>query len=165
MSSMAHSNVLLFHVSKSSIYLMVLLNFLAAHMSLCRWNMSKEEEVYNAPPPAGKTRSLVSLKESHRFSQPEKHLGSKYMPLLNLEPSNLNELHILPRIADVLMRNLIHIASRPPWPERAAKTGYNLESHEHIVGTDPLMWGGLHNLTGRKTVSKQNMYIHVLLHI
>ena len=99
--------------------------------------MSREEEVYNAPPPAGKTRSLVSLKESHRFSQPEKHLGSKYMPLLNLEPSKfvLDELHILLRIADVLMRNLIHIADHLGQKEqlRQGTTGHHMSTLQELI--------------------------------
>lgn len=77
-----------------------------------RWDMSVEQEVYNTPPPLGKARTLASLHKCCHFSKPEKHLGSINAPLLDLEPSQyvLDELHILLRVADVLMRNLILLA-------------------------------------------------------
>ena len=99
--------------------------------------MSKEEEAYNALPPAGKAKSLVSLKDNHRLSKPEKHLGSKYMPLLNLEPSKfvLDELHILLRIADVLMRNLIHVADHLDQKEqlRQGTTGNYMSTLQELI--------------------------------
>ena len=74
--------------------------------------MSVEQKVYNTPPPLGKARTLASLHKCCHFSKPEKHLESINAPLLELEPSQyvLDELHILLRVADVLMRNLILLA-------------------------------------------------------
>ena len=78
--------------------------------------------------------SLVSLKENHGFSQPEKHVGSIYMPLLNLEPSKciLDELHILLQIADVLMRNLIHAAHHLDQKEQGT-TGNHMSTLQELI--------------------------------
>ena len=77
-----------------------------------RWDMSVPESTYNSPPPSGKARTLESLKRNCRHSRPAQHLGSKNPPLLSLEPSQyvLDELHLLLRVADVLIRNVINLA-------------------------------------------------------
>lgn len=74
--------------------------------------MGVEQELYNTPPPLGKARTLTLLHSCSQYSKPEKHLGSINAPLLELEPSQyvLDELHILLRVADVLIRNLILLA-------------------------------------------------------
>ena len=70
------------------------------------------EMKYNTPPPEGKLRTLASLHKNCTLSRSDKHLGSKHPPLLQLEPSKyvLDELHLLLRVSDVLVRNLIHFA-------------------------------------------------------
>ena len=77
-----------------------------------RWDTSVPEAVYNTPPPNGTLRTLSSLTTNCAFSKPEKHLGSKHSPLLHLQPSQyvLDELHLLLRVSDVLVRNIIHLA-------------------------------------------------------
>ena len=79
------------------------------HTQLCRWDMTVPEVVYNSPPPHGKGRTLETTITDSSFSQPKKHLGSKEKPILQTEPSNLviDELHLLLRIGDVLLRNVI----------------------------------------------------------
>ena len=74
--------------------------------------MTVAEETYTTPPPRGKARTLTALRTNSSFSRPNKHLGSKYPPLLALEPSQyvLDELHLLLRVSDILLRNLIHLA-------------------------------------------------------
>ena len=71
--------------------------------------MSATDVVYNCPPPHGKARSLATLIHNSQFSQPKKHLGSKNLPILKMEPTSiiLDELHLLLRIGDVLLRNVI----------------------------------------------------------
>jgi hypothetical protein len=71
--------------------------------------MSVTEAVYSSPPPNGKARTLAALTANCHFSQPKRHLGSKNPPILPLEPTSLvlDELHLLLRIGDVLLRNLI----------------------------------------------------------
>ena len=68
--------------------------------------MSVHEEVYTSPPPRGKARTLT---ECSQYSQPKRHLGSKNTPIPPLEPSSLvlGELHLLLRVGDVLLRNVI----------------------------------------------------------
>ena len=84
----------------------------ANFLSLQRWDMSVTEEMYTTPPPMGKVRTLTSLHTNCTFSKPNKHLGSKHHPLLELEPSQyvVDELHLLLRVADILLRNIIHFA-------------------------------------------------------
>ena len=101
--------------------------------------MSKDEKVYNTPPPSGKARTLASLKENHKYSKPEKTLGSKHAPLLDLEPSQfvLDELHVLLRIADVLIRNLIHAADHLDQKEqlRHGITGRHLKTLQDLISS------------------------------
>ena len=74
-----------------------------------RWDMSVPEAVYNSPPPNGKARTWDAMMRNCSYSQPKRHLGSKGTPILQTEPSNLvlDELHLLLRIGDVLLRNVI----------------------------------------------------------
>ena len=61
------------------------------------------------------------------------------MPLLNLEPSNLilGELHILLNIADVLMRNLFHVADHLDQKEhlRQGTTGNHISTLQELIHT------------------------------
>ena len=81
-------------------------------VTYCRWDMTIQDTMYNSPPSTGKARTLESLRVNHQFSRPAKHLGSKYPPLIQLEPSQyvLDELHLLLRVVDVLLRNVINLA-------------------------------------------------------
>ena len=99
--------------------------------------MSVEEVKYNTPPPSGKARTLASLHTNCRFSNPEKNLGSKYAPLLQLEPSKyiLDELHILLRVADVLLRNLIYLVDLLEQRERhrMGTAGHHIKALQSMV--------------------------------
>ena len=90
------------------------LNKAHSHYACIWWDMSATEETYTTSPPAGKARTLASLHANCTHSRPNKHLGSKYPPLLEIEPSQyvLDELHLLLRVADVLLCNLIHLADQ-----------------------------------------------------
>ena len=72
-----------------------------------RWDMSVDEEVYCQE----KSRSLSSLKSDSQKSRRHcsKHLGCIHPPLLNIELDNIvvDELHLMLRVGDVLLRNLI----------------------------------------------------------
>ena len=78
---------------------------------LIRWDMSVEESVYTQK----KSRSLLTLQEkSHLANKPcHQHLGSIHSPLLNIELTKVvvDELHLLLRVTDVLIRNLISLAA------------------------------------------------------
>ena len=69
--------------------------------------MSKDETKYTRV----KSRTLQSLREKSMLASKgcHKHLGSQHPPLLDLEPSQIvaDELHLLLRIGDVLLNNLI----------------------------------------------------------
>ena len=58
-----------------------------------------------------KARSLASMKDlaSHSYSTPAKHLGCVRSPLISISLDHivLDELHLLLRVMDVLIRNLI----------------------------------------------------------
>ena len=89
--------------------------------------MSVDESVYCQE----KARSLASLKANGRFAKKpcSKHLGSHHLPLLNLEPTQvvLDELHLLLRIGDVLIRNVILYADQLDHcrRERSSQRGSN----------------------------------------
>ena len=72
-----------------------------------RWDMSVDEEVYCQE----KARSLSSLKSDsqHSTRHCSKHLGCIHPPLLNIELDSIvvDELHLMLRVGDVLLRNLI----------------------------------------------------------
>ena len=104
---------------------------------LNRWDMSVTEGTYTTPPPAGKARTLASLHANCTHSRPNKHLGSKYPPLLEIEPSQyvLDELHLLLRVADVLLRNLIHLADQLDQTQqlRGGRSGIQIPALETMV--------------------------------
>ena len=91
--------------------------------------MSVREEVYQSPPPAGKGRTLASLQQNSQFSTPKKHLGSKHTPILQMEPTDIiiDELHLLLRIGDVLLRNVILQADNL---DRRKHTYYSSNKHD-----------------------------------
>ena len=76
-------------------------------MHVYRWDMSLPEEEYTTK----KARSLSEMKKlgSHSYSSCSKHLGCVKSPLISvpLDRIVLDELHLLLRIGDVLLRNLI----------------------------------------------------------
>ena len=78
---------------------------------LIRWDMSVEESVYTEK----KARSLSTLQEKSHFANKacHQHLGSIHSPLLNIELTKVvvGELHLLLRVTDVLIRNLISLAA------------------------------------------------------
>ena len=73
----------------------------------CRWDMSVDEEVYTST----KARSLTGMKSlaAKGYWSHTKHLGCVRQPLFDiaLDRIVLDELHLLLRIGDVLLRNLI----------------------------------------------------------
>ena len=77
---------------------------------LIRWDMSIEESVFTEK----KARSLSTLREKSQFANKpcHQHLGSIHPPLLNTELTEVvvDELHLLLRVMDVLIRNLISLA-------------------------------------------------------
>ena len=104
---------------------------------LHRWDMRVSEGTYTTPPPTGKTRTLASLHANCTHSRSNKHLGSKYPPLLEIEPSQyvLDELHLLLRVADVLLRNLIHLADQLDQTQqlRGGRSGVHITTLESMV--------------------------------
>ena len=102
-----------------------------------RWDTSAPERVYNSPPPEGKLRTLASLHQNCTFSRPDKHLGSRHPPLLQLEPSQyvLDELHLLLRVSDVLVRNIIHLADHLDQQSglRAGRARHHIPCLEKLV--------------------------------
>ena len=98
----------LLHVNKHiHMYTYMYIHLPVSH--ILRWNLSIAEEVYTSPPLCGKARTLAALNSCAGLSQPKRHLGNKNPPILSLEPSSLvlDELHLLLRIGDVLLRNVI----------------------------------------------------------
>lgn len=67
--------------------------------------MTKPEQYYNQPPLALSLEQVKKYAESDEF-------GCKYMPLLEIPLSNivLDELHLLLRVTDILLANLIEDA-------------------------------------------------------
>ena len=105
--------------------------------TLNRWDMTVPETTYTSPPPIGKARTLESLQTNCRHSRPALHLGSKYSPLLPLEPSQyvLDELHLLLRVADVLVRNIINLADHMDQTQslRQGRAGTHIPQLEEMV--------------------------------
>ena len=90
------------------------LSSLTLHIQLLlinRWDMTKMEDDFVA-------RTLENMNASLSSRNPQ---GVQYPPLLNIPISNiiLDELHLLLRVFDVLLRNLIHMCV---WTERVKKT-------------------------------------------
>ena len=77
--------------------------------TVLRWDTAVSEDKYTSTPPQGKARTLAGLMENCQYSQMRKRLGSKHPPILQIEPTNviIDELHLLLRIGDVLLRNVI----------------------------------------------------------
>ena len=73
--------------------------------------MSVEELVYTEK----KARPLSTLQEKSHFANKacHQHLGSIHFPLFNIELTKvvMDELHLLLRMTDVLIRNLISLAT------------------------------------------------------
>ena len=72
-----------------------------------RWDTSADEKVYTED----KARTLKKIQElaSHSYSSCAQHMGCVLPPLVNisLDQIVLDELHLLLRIVDVLIRNWI----------------------------------------------------------
>ena len=102
-----------------------------------RWDMSVIEETYTSSCPTGKACTLASLHTNCAFSKPTKHLGSKHPPLLELEPSQyvLDELHLLLRVSDVLVHNLIYYADHHDQTQhlRRGTNGTHIPGLEDLV--------------------------------
>ena len=102
---------------------------------LIRWDMSIEESVFTEK----KARSLSTLREkSHFANKPcHKHLGSIHPPLLNIELTKVvvDELHLLLRVTDVLIRNLISLAASRDHEElqRQGETSNHIRQLEQAV--------------------------------
>ena len=99
------------------------------------------EAVYSTAPPVGKSRTLAALYENSKFSQPKRHLGSKHPPILPMEPSNLvlDKLHLLLRIGDILLRNVIPQADSL---EQRAYMTQGVRSNSHICTLELLIRQG-----------------------
>ena len=93
-----------------------------------RWDMSVDEKVYTDT--KKKACILQRMKElsSHSYSSCSRHLGCVLPPLLNISLDNivLDELHLLLRIMDVLIRNLILYADGE---DHRQKEHHGAESH------------------------------------
>ena len=100
-----------------------------------RWNMSVEDSVYCKD----KARTLSSMKELCKKSGQNcsKHKGCIHPPLLNVEPSAvvLDELHLMLRIGDVLIRNLILYAHSRDHrsQERLGETTHHIQELETAI--------------------------------
>ena len=80
------------------------------HELLNRWDTSIDESVYNDPTKMGPTLASIRACANKPSNAPTSdRLGVKHQPLLDIEPSQIipDELHLLLRIGDVLVRNLI----------------------------------------------------------
>lgn len=96
-----------------------------------------KEETYTTPPPMGKASTLASLHTNCTFSRPSKNFGCKEPPLVELELTKyvLDELHLLLRVADILLRNLIHFADHLDQKNqlRMGRTGSHIPRLEDMV--------------------------------
>lgn len=74
--------------------------------------MSVDKKVYNDTTKKARTLQMIKELSSHSYSSCSRHLGCVLPPLFNISLDNivLDELHLLLRIMDVLIRNLIHYA-------------------------------------------------------
>lgn len=128
------------------------------------------EAQYNTPPPEGKMRTLASLHLNSTFAKPEKHLGSKNPPLLELEPSQyvIDELHLLLRLSDVLIRNIIHLADQL---DHESKLRQGVRG-THIQGLEKLVQCcGVHfnispvsNIIIQPTITSHAQLIHIIMY-
>ena len=90
--------------------------------------MSVDEKVYTDT--SKKARTLQSMKDlsAHSYSSCTRHLGCVLPPLVNipLDHTVLDELHLLLRIMDILIRNLILYADSE---DHRHKAHHGVESH------------------------------------
>ena len=90
--------------------------------------MSIDEKVYTDT--SKKARTLQKMKDlsSHSYSSCTRHLGCVLPPLVNIPLDHivLDELHLLLRIMDVLIRNLILYADSK---DHRQKAHHGVESH------------------------------------
>ena len=71
-----------------------------------RWDMTKSENYYNQPPMA------LTLADVKKYASDKNQFCCKDMPLLDVPLSKivLDELHLLLRVTDILLSNLIEDA-------------------------------------------------------
>ena len=105
-----------------------------SHVYLIRWDMSIEESVFTEK----KARSLSTLREKSQFANKpcHQHLGNIHPPLLNIELTKVvvDKLHLLLRVMDVLIRNLISLAvSRDHEEQRQGETSNHIRQLEQAV--------------------------------
>ena len=95
--------------------------------------MSIEESVFTEK----KARSLSTLREKSQFANKpcHQHLGNIHPPLLNIELTKVvvDELHLLLRVMDVLIRNLISLAVSRDHEERQGETSNHIRQLEQAV--------------------------------
>ena len=101
---------------------------------LIRWDMSIEESLYTEK----KASSLSTWREkSHFANKPcHQHLGSIHPPLLNIELTKVvvDELHLLLRVMDVLIWNLISLAASRDHKEQCqGETSNHIRQLEQAV--------------------------------
>ena len=88
------------------IYTCILIKYYVTNVHVhCRWNMALDEKVYTE----SHARSLTQMKKTKWSDSGHVHLGCIHPPL-ELENIVLDELHLLLRIGDVLIQNLILFA-------------------------------------------------------
>ena len=134
------------------------------YLSPHRWYMRVTEETYNTPPPTGKARTLTLLHTNCTFSRPSKHLGSKDPPLLALEPSQyvLDELHLLLRVADIFVWNIIHLEDHLDLMNqlRGGRTGTHISRLEDVVKSCGV---GFRISPVSQSITKSEVHVHVLV--
>ena len=111
-----------------------------------RWDMSVDEEMYCQE----KERCLSSLKSDGKHStwHCNKHLGCIHPPLLNIELDSImvmmDELHLMLRVGDVLLRNMILYADSRDRASRdqceEANNLWQLEQAIHSCGVSFHIW-------------------------
>ena len=133
-----------------------------------RWDMSVHEDMYNKSPPSGKARTLASLHRNCCFSKLEKHLGSRHPPLIELEPSSyvMDELHLLLRVADVLVRNLIHLADQldQRQQQRDGSPGTRIHTLQDLVKSCSVPFR-ISRVRDRNLTHCTKMCIHIYIYI
>ncbi len=103
-----------------------------------RWDMSILETVWTQV----KARSLATLKEGAAASGIATKAGSIEAPLLNIELDHvmLDELHLLLRVSDVLLRNLILMAIRRDRQEKSTENITSLKAAIRSCGVTFEIW-------------------------
>ena len=98
--------------------------------------MDVDEKVYTE----SRARSLSQMKETRRSDSCHVHLGCIRHPLFDIQLENivLDELHLLLRIGDVLIWNLILHADSCDHQSRAHREVVTSHIREH-----PIMWSEL----------------------